>query len=109
MNETESGNTQFNRLRRGLPHVNEKLSGNQALVIGFLGGSITEGAGASDSERTSWRALTGGFFEECFLTREVISINAGVGGTTSTFGIPAAGACILASGEIDLLFVELRK
>ena len=32
-----------------------KLKNNKELTIGFFGGSITEGAGASDASRTSWR------------------------------------------------------
>ncbi|MFC5652957.1 SGNH/GDSL hydrolase family protein [Paenibacillus solisilvae] len=105
MNETKSGN-HFIRLRRGLPRVNAKLAGNEPLAVAFLGGSITEGAGASDSEKTSWRALTGRFFKERFLTGEVISINAGVGGTTSTFGAHRLQEHVFAHGQIDLLFVE---
>ena len=32
-----------------------KLKNKNKLTLGFFGGSITEGAGASDTEKTSWR------------------------------------------------------
>lgn len=34
-----------------------KLRNRTKLMLGFFGGSITEGAGASDTEKTSWRGV----------------------------------------------------
>lgn len=39
--------------RRGLPHVKAKLAGEAQVTVAFLGGSITEGAGASAADKTS--------------------------------------------------------
>ncbi|MEK3701499.1 SGNH/GDSL hydrolase family protein [Paenibacillus sp. FSL R10-2199] len=92
--------------RRGLPGMRSKLAGAAPLTAAFLGGSITEGAGASDAEATSWRALTGAYLQRLCAGHPVNCINAGVGGTTSTFGAHRLQEHVLRHGEIDLLFVE---
>ncbi|RED63192.1 SGNH/GDSL hydrolase family protein [Cohnella lupini] len=94
------------RYRRSLPRCVQKLNGKEPVVIAFLGGSITEGAGASDADLTSWRALTGRYLMEKYGEKRVTCINAGVGGTTSTFGAHRLREHVLSYGEIDLLFVE---
>lgn len=35
-----------------------KIQKDKALTVGFFGGSVTVGTGASNQEGTSWRALT---------------------------------------------------
>ncbi|WP_052770429.1 SGNH/GDSL hydrolase family protein [Paenibacillus sp. IHB B 3415] len=92
--------------RRGLPGMRSKLAGDAPLTAAFLGGSITEGAGASDADTTSWRALTGAYLQRLYAGHPVRCINAGVGGTTSTFGAHRLQEHVLRHGEIDLLFVE---
>jgi lysophospholipase L1-like esterase len=94
------------RLRGGLPRCIHKLKGNEPVVAAFLGGSITEGAGASAADATSWRALTGRYLTEKYGDGRVTCINAGVGGTNSTFGAHRLREHVLAYGDIDLLFVE---
>lgn len=93
-------------LRGGLPRLNKKLSSGESIVVAFLGGSITEGYGASDPDTTSWRALIGNRLKEQFGEAKVTCINAGVGGTTSTLGAHRLREHVLHKGEIDLLFVE---
>jgi acyl-CoA thioesterase-1 len=92
--------------RGGLPHMKGKLFRNEPIVVAFIGGSITEGAGASDATTTSWRALTESYLKQQFSSEKVTCINAGVGGTTSTFGAHRLHSHVLSQGEIDLLFVE---
>jgi acyl-CoA thioesterase I len=92
--------------RGGLPRVNKRLLQNEPIIVAFLGGSITEGYGASDPDRTSWRALTGAYLKERFPAKEFDFINAGVGGTTSSFGAHRLQEHVLSKGDIDLLFVE---
>lgn len=94
------------RLRRGFPRLKEKLAGNARVVVAYLGGSITEGAGASDADTTSWRALTDRFLRERYTEERILSINAGVGGTDSSFGAHRLQDHVFSHGEIDLLFVE---
>ncbi|TFE26640.1 SGNH/GDSL hydrolase family protein [Cohnella luojiensis] len=97
---------QSNQFRGGLPRLKNKLNGQDRIVVAFLGGSITEGAGASDPDATSWRALIGQYLRERYSQERVTFINAGVGGTTSTFGAHRLREHVLSHGEIDLLFVE---
>lgn len=92
--------------RGGLPHINERLRHNEPITVAFLGGSITEGAGASDANAASWRALIERYLQERFSEEKVTCINAGVGGTTSTFGAHRLHKHVLSQGNIDLLFVE---
>ncbi len=92
--------------RRGLPGMRSKLAQNAPLTVAFLGGSITEGAGASDADATSWRALTGQYLQSVYTGQPMRCINAGVGGTTSTFGAHRFEEHVLREGPVDLLFVE---
>lgn len=92
--------------RRGLPHLNAKLAGAGPVTVAFLGGSITEGAGASAADTTSWRALTGRYLQAAVGNRPLRCINAGVGGTDSTLGAHRLFAHALSEGPVDLLFVE---
>ncbi|WNS46715.1 SGNH/GDSL hydrolase family protein [Paenibacillus sp. MMS20-IR301] len=92
--------------RRGLPGMRRRLAGNGPVTAAFLGGSITEGAGASEAEAMSWRALTGAYLQELYAGHPVRCINAGVGGTTSAFGAHRLQEHVLAEGRIDLLFAE---
>jgi len=93
------------RLRSGLPNVRDKLRRGRTIVAAFLGGSITEGAGASGAEATSWRARTAEYLAERF-GEGTRSVNAGVGGTTSAFGAHRLVQHAFGEDEIDLLFVE---
>jgi acyl-CoA thioesterase I len=98
-------NQSFN-LRRGLPCLNDKLNRKEPIMVAFLGGSITEGYGASEPDESSWRALTEEYLVKRLPGNLVICINAGVGGTTSTFGAHRLQEHVFSHGEIDLLFVE---
>ncbi|WP_438347695.1 SGNH/GDSL hydrolase family protein [Paenibacillus sp. FA6] len=93
------------QMRRGLPHFQRKMLDHEPIVA-FLGGSITEGAGASDADVTSWRALTEKYLKERLGEDRATCINAGVGGTNSTFGAHRLQEHVLQKGAIDLLFVE---
>ncbi|MGJ3244161.1 MAG: GDSL-type esterase/lipase family protein [Opitutales bacterium] len=88
-----------------LPNSFRKLSENHRLHVGFLGGSITEGAGASDPETRSWRALTVEWLRERFPEAAITATNAAIGGTNSTFGALRLADHLL-KDEPDLIFVE---
>ncbi|WP_164545457.1 SGNH/GDSL hydrolase family protein [Paenibacillus albus] len=92
--------------RSGLPRLAAKLLRGEAVTVAYLGGSITEGAGASRQDETSWRALTGQYLAQRYPHSSFTFINAGVGGTNSTFGAHRLHSHVLSQGEIDLLFVE---
>ena len=100
----------------GVDNLNNE-SGN--LYIAYLGGSITEGAGADgvitykdDAGRGSARwtsQLTKRYFKKKFPNKNVVEVNAGVGGTPSDLGLfrfrqEVVDKC---NGEgPDVLFVE---
>lgn len=92
--------------RSGLPAFQDKIRKGLPVTVAFLGGSITEGAGASDADKTSWRGLTQAWLEDRHGAGRVACINAGVGGTDSTFGAHRLQEHVLEHGPVDLLFVE---
>jgi len=75
------------------------------LRIAYLGGSLTEGYGASDPEIHSWRARTTAYFREQFPSAEVHEIYAAIGGTGSYLGAFRLERDVLAA-KPDLVFVE---
>jgi lysophospholipase L1-like esterase len=93
-------------IRKGLPVFMGKLKRGEPVTVAFLGGSITEGAGASDPDATSWRALTENYLKERLGEERVTCINAGVGGTNSTFGAHRFQEHVLQKGTVDIVFVE---
>ncbi|MFC5402027.1 SGNH/GDSL hydrolase family protein [Cohnella soli] len=92
--------------REGLPRLMEKLMRKELVTVAFLGGSITEGYGASDPDKTSWRALTERYFMEKHPDMLWSFVNAGVGGTNSSFGAHRLRRHVFLDGAVDLLFVE---
>ena len=66
--------------------------------VAFLGGSITCAPG--------WRVWTSRAIQERFPDTQFEFINAGIGGTNSTFGAFRLGRDVLGDGPVDLLFVE---
>ena len=82
-----------------------RLQCDGELRIGYFGGSITEGAGASDGEKTSWRALVTKWFRESYPDAEVSEIRAAIGGTGSDLGAFRLEYDLL-QYQPDLVFVE---
>ena len=82
-----------------------KLHHNKDFTVGFFGGSITLGTGASDEERYSWRARTREWLRETNPDVRVHEVNASIGGTGSMFG---AYRCDeeLSQYHPDLVFIE---
>ena len=91
--------------RGGLPHVFAKLNAGKPVTAVYFGGSITAGAGASDGERTSYRALVGQWLTTTFPKSVVTNVDAAIGGTGSDLGAFRAGWDVLAHHP-DLVFVE---
>ncbi|SDW56209.1 Lysophospholipase L1 [Paenibacillus sp. CF384] len=97
---------QYCTAREGLPHFRNKMSLNEPVTVAFLGGSITEGYGASDPDQSSWRALTEQYLQTAYPSVEWTFINAGVGGTNSTLGAHRFHTHVKMEHEIDLLLLE---
>lgn len=81
------------------------LAMSKKLTIGYFGGSLTDGYGASNMEKTSWRARTTEWFCRRFPDVSIQEINAAIGGTGSHLGVYRIGMDLLKQ-KPDLVFVE---
>ncbi len=82
-----------------------KLVREKKLTVGYFGGSITEGEGASDASRTSWQALHRAWMTEHYPGAELSFIQGAIGGTGTDLGAYRCDRDLLA-GNPDLVFVE---
>ena len=82
-----------------------KLKNENKLTLGFFGGSITDGAGASDTEKTSWRGAVTDWFRERYPDHEINALQGAIGGTGSEMGMFRLDRDLL-SGKPDLVFIE---
>lgn len=73
---------QWGRIQR----VMDRAAAGQPITVGFLGGSITQGSLSSTPE-TCYAYLTYRWFCEKFPESQITYVNAGIGGTTSQFGV----------------------
>ena len=64
-----------------------KIQKDKALTVGFFGGSVTVGIGASNQEGSSWRALTRDWLKSTFRKATITEVNASVGNAGSVFGV----------------------
>lgn len=86
------------RLRNGLPNFFHKLQAGQPATIAYLGGSITA---ASDG----WREHSASWLQKQYPVASINSIDAGIGGTGSDFGVFRLKKQILELNP-DLVFIE---
>jgi len=82
----------------------KKAMRGEAVTVGFLGGSITQGC-LSSAPETCYAYLVYRWWCEKFPKAAVTYVNAGIGGTTSQFGVARADSDLL-SKEIDFTIVE---
>ncbi|MGN0376833.1 MAG: SGNH/GDSL hydrolase family protein [Suilimivivens sp.] len=64
----------------------KKAENGEAITVGFLGGSITQGS-LSSTPQTCYAYLVYEWWKEKFPKSDIKFINAGIGGTTSQFGV----------------------
>lgn len=64
-----------------------KAENGEPLNVVFLGGSLTWGANASDTQKTSYRGYTSFWLRENFPKASFLFIDAAIGGTGSNLGI----------------------
>ena len=81
------------------------LKETKKLCIGYFGGSITEGAGASDPEKTSWRAIISQWFRTRYPESEITTVQAAIGGTGTDLGAYRVEDNLLAF-QPNLIFIE---
>jgi len=79
-----------------------KIKNEKKLTIGFLGGSITGGAGASAPEN-NYVSLVSHWFTKNFQDTDFTIINAGIGGTGSNYGAFRVSSVL---EKADLVFIE---
>ena len=82
----------------------KKAMRGEAVTVGFLGGSITQGC-LSSAPETCYAYLVYRWWCDTFPDAAVTYVNAGIGGTTSQFGVARADSDLL-SKEIDFTIVE---
>ena len=82
-----------------------RLKKDKKLNIGYFGGSITEGSGASSWHKTSWRARLTAHLRASYPDAEIKEIMAAVGGTGTDLGLCRCEHDLL-SGDPDLVFIE---
>lgn len=69
-----------------IQRVMDRAAAGEKITVGFLGGSITQGSLSSTPEKC-YAYLTYRWFCEKFPKSEITYVNAGIGGTTSQFGV----------------------
>lgn len=82
-----------------------KLANDKNLRIAYFGGSITEGAGASDATKTCYRALVTEYFKNKYPDCDITEIYAAIGGTGTSYGMYRVVPDVIAHSP-DLTFVE---
>ena len=98
------GNT--HRLRAAM----EKAERGEDVTLAFIGGSITQGAGAKPIESESYVYRVFDHFRKTYATdpEKVHLVKAGVGGTPSEFGLVRYERDVLRNGTVspDIVFIE---
>ncbi len=87
-----------------MSRVMKRAMEGERIRVAFLGGSITAGAAATTAEGC-YAYLVYSWWKERFPDAEIEYINAGVGATTSKFGVARVQEDVL-SKEPDIVFVE---
>jgi lysophospholipase L1-like esterase len=87
-----------------LYHLFDEIEQKTTITIGFIGGSITQGSGASSTQNT-YVARVETWFQKQFPDKEIQVINAGIGATTSQFACARVESDLLAF-EPDFVVVE---
>ena len=82
-----------------------KLRHDKSLRVAYFGGSITEGAGASDASKYSYRAMTTAHLKAKYPDAEITEIYAAIGGTGTALGMFRVNRDVL-EYDPDLVFVE---
>lgn len=87
-----------------LKQTMRKAQSGTPITVGFLGGSITQGCLSSTPE-TCYAYLVYEWWRQTFPQSDITYLNAGIGGTTSQFGVARADSDLL-SHHIDFTVVE---
>jgi acyl-CoA thioesterase I len=91
--------------RRNIGVFFDKLRAGKNVTVAYLGGSITAGAGASNPEKSSYRALVSEWLHKRSPKSQISEINAAVAGTGSLYGALRARRDVIAF-KPDLVFID---
>ncbi|MCI0665841.1 MAG: SGNH/GDSL hydrolase family protein [Acidobacteria bacterium] len=83
----------------------DKLRANKPVTVAYLGGSVIAGAGASNPEKSSCRALINSWLRSHYPRNIISEINAAIPGTGSLYGALRARRDLIAF-KPDLVFIE---
>lgn len=87
-----------------IQNVMRRAAAGEAITVGFLGGSITQGSLASAPD-TCYAANVVRWWREQYKEADIVYVNAGIGGTTSQFGVARAEKDLL-SFRPDFVIIE---
>ena len=82
----------------------QKAQAGEDITVAFIGGSITQGS-LSSKPTTCYAYLVYEWWQNKFPDSEITYVNAGIGGTTSQFGVARVESDVLGF-EPDVTFVE---
>lgn len=99
----KDGIKNYGNLKR-IQKVMKKAENGEPITVGFLGGSITMGS-VSSTPKNCYAYLTYEWWKSKFPKSKVTYVNAGIGGTTSHFGVSRADSDILYA-KPDFVIVE---
>ncbi len=88
-----------------LRHVAAKLNAGKPVTIGYFGGNHVDGYGASEKDKTSWRALTTAWFKTTFPQSSIREVNGAITGTNSVYGMFRLENDLLMAHP-DLIFID---
>lgn len=91
--------------RRNIGVFFDKLRAEKEVTVAYLGGSITAGSGASNPEKSSYRALVTDWLQKRYPKSHLNEINAAVDGTGSLYGALRARRDVVAF-KPDLVFID---
>jgi acyl-CoA thioesterase I len=91
--------------RRNIGVFFDKLRAGKAVTVAYLGGSIAAGTGASNPEKSSYRALVTDWLKKRYPKSQITEINAAVVGTGSLYGALRARRDVIAF-KPDLVFID---
>ena len=95
---------QFIKVRGGLPNTTYRITRDKARKVAFMGGSVTDGMGAS-AIRGGWRTRICNYLQETYPDVAFEQIAANIGGNGSQYGVYFARQFV-AVKHPDVLFIE---
>ncbi|HEX4950972.1 MAG TPA: GDSL-type esterase/lipase family protein [Blastocatellia bacterium] len=91
--------------RRNIGLFFDKLRTGKQVTIAYIGGSISQGVGASDANKSSYRALVNQWMRSHFPNSKINELNSAVGYTTSLYAAIRARRDVV-EYKPDLVFLE---